>query len=114
MRPSPLTIPLRRESSMFTAARPTVPWKARRIVVGSRRNRHEARAQDSKFKIQNSRFIQDSGLEEKTGTIFKEKAETMPINHHDIIGDMEWQIRKCGGVWSEWCVGTAKDARRPF
>src|SRR5271157_4967482 len=38
----------------------------------------------------------------------------MPINHNEIIEEMEGQIRKCGGVWGEWCVGTAKDSRGPF
>jgi hypothetical protein len=38
----------------------------------------------------------------------------MPIIHEEIIEDIEGQIRKIGGAWSEWCVGTAKDARGPF
>jgi hypothetical protein len=38
----------------------------------------------------------------------------MPINHEEIIEDIEGQIRKCGGAWGEWCVGTAKDSRGPF
>ena len=38
----------------------------------------------------------------------------MPINHDEIIEEMEGQIRKCGGAWEEWCVGTAKDSRGPF
>ena len=38
----------------------------------------------------------------------------MAINHHDIIEDLEWQIRKRGGIWAEWSVGTAKDACGPF
>ena len=38
----------------------------------------------------------------------------MPINHNEIIEEMEGQIRKCGGAWEEWCVGTAKDSRGPF
>ncbi len=38
----------------------------------------------------------------------------MPINHDEIIEEMEGQIRKFGGAWSEWCVGTAKDSRGPF
>jgi hypothetical protein len=38
----------------------------------------------------------------------------MPINHEEIIEDLEGQIRKCGGAWGEWCVGTAKDSRGPF
>src|SRR5208337_4764162 len=28
--------------------------------------------------------------------------------------DLEGQIRKCGGAWGEWCVGTAKDCHGPF
>ena len=38
----------------------------------------------------------------------------MPINHHEIIEDIEGQIRKCHGAWEEWSVGTAKDSRGPF
>jgi hypothetical protein len=38
----------------------------------------------------------------------------MPVDHEEIIEDMEGQIRKCGGAWGEWCVGTAKDSRGPF
>ena len=38
----------------------------------------------------------------------------MPINHDEIIEELEGQIRKCGGAWEEWCVGTAKDSRGPF
>ena len=38
----------------------------------------------------------------------------MPINHEEIIEDIEGQIRKFGGAWEEWCVGTAKDSRGPF
>ena len=38
----------------------------------------------------------------------------MPINHHEIIEDIEGQIRKCRGAWEEWSVGTAKDSRGPF
>jgi len=38
----------------------------------------------------------------------------MPINHHEIIEDIEGHIRKCGGAWEEWCVGTAKDCRGTF
>ncbi len=33
----------------------------------------------------------------------------MPINHDEIIEELKGQIRKCGGGWEEWCVGTAKD-----
>ena len=38
----------------------------------------------------------------------------MPINHNEIIEDIEDQIRKYGGACEEWCVGTAKDSRGPF
>jgi hypothetical protein len=38
----------------------------------------------------------------------------MPINHNEIIEEMEGQIRKCHGAWEEWSVGTAKDSRGPF
>ena len=38
----------------------------------------------------------------------------MPINHHEIIEDMEGHIRKYGCAWEEWCVGTAKDSRGQF
>jgi hypothetical protein len=38
----------------------------------------------------------------------------MPIKHEEIIEDLEDHVRKFGGERSEWCVGTAKDARMPF
>jgi hypothetical protein len=38
----------------------------------------------------------------------------MPINHDEIFEEIEAHIRKCGGAFSEWCVGTAKDSREPF
>ena len=38
----------------------------------------------------------------------------MPINHDEIIEEIERHIQKFGGERSEWCVGTAKDARAPF
>jgi hypothetical protein len=38
----------------------------------------------------------------------------MPINHNEIIEEIEGQIRKCHGAWEEWCVGAAKDSRGPF
>jgi hypothetical protein len=38
----------------------------------------------------------------------------MPINRDEIIEELEGQIRKCGGAWGDWCVGTAKDSRGPF
>ena len=34
----------------------------------------------------------------------------MKINQSEIIEDMEAHIRKFGGDFREWCVGTAKDA----
>ena len=45
---------------------------------------------------------------------FKVEAPILRINGDEIIADMERQIRKFGGERSEWCVGTAKDARGPF
>jgi hypothetical protein len=38
----------------------------------------------------------------------------MPINHDEIIEEMEGHIRKFGGGFGEWYVGTAKDSRGPF
>ena len=38
----------------------------------------------------------------------------MPISREEIIEDFERHIRRSGGEMSEWCVGTAKDARAPF
>ena len=38
----------------------------------------------------------------------------MPINHDEIIEDIECHIRKFGGERSEWYVGTAKEVRAPF
>ena len=38
----------------------------------------------------------------------------MPINHHEIIEDIEAHIRKHGSAWEEWYVGTAKDCRGTF
>jgi hypothetical protein len=32
----------------------------------------------------------------------RREATTMPINHEEIIEDIEGQIRKCGGAWEEW------------
>jgi hypothetical protein len=34
--------------------------------------------------------------------------------HDEMIADIEGHIRKFGGGFSEWCVGTAKDSRGPF
>jgi hypothetical protein len=45
---------------------------------------------------------------------FKTWGAIMPVNHHEIIEDIEGHIRKCGGAWEEWCVGTAKDSRGTF
>jgi hypothetical protein len=36
------------------------------------------------------------------------------MNHDEIIEEIERHILKFGGEHSEWCVGTAKDARAPF
>jgi len=38
----------------------------------------------------------------------------MPINHDEIIDEIERHIRKFGGGFGEWCVGTAKDSRGQF
>ncbi len=38
----------------------------------------------------------------------------MPIPHHEIIEELEDQIRKSSGEWDDWSVGTAKDSRSPF
>jgi hypothetical protein len=38
----------------------------------------------------------------------------MPINHDEIIEEIEGHIRELGGGFGEWCVGTAKDSRGPF
>jgi hypothetical protein len=38
----------------------------------------------------------------------------MPINRAELIEEFESNIRRYGGAFSEWCVGTAKDARGPF
>jgi len=38
----------------------------------------------------------------------------MPLNHAEIIEDLEVHIRKTGGSAGEWWVGTAKDSRGPF
>jgi hypothetical protein len=45
---------------------------------------------------------------------FKRKAKTMPINRAEIIDEIERNIRKYGGEYGEWCIGTAKDARGAF
>jgi hypothetical protein len=38
----------------------------------------------------------------------------MPINHLELIEEIESHIRRSGGGFGEWCVGTAKDSRGPF
>jgi hypothetical protein len=38
----------------------------------------------------------------------------MRLNQTEIVEDMEGIIRKSGGAWGEWCVGTAKDLHAPF
>jgi hypothetical protein len=37
----------------------------------------------------------------------------MPINHDEIIEEVERHIRKFGGERSEWCVGTAERSCQP-
>jgi hypothetical protein len=38
----------------------------------------------------------------------------MLISREELIEEIESHIRKSGGRFGEWCVGTAKDARGPF
>jgi hypothetical protein len=38
----------------------------------------------------------------------------MATNREDIIADFQEHIRKAGGAFSDWLVGTAKDPRSPF
>jgi hypothetical protein len=38
----------------------------------------------------------------------------MRINENDIMDEIEAHIRKFGGDFGEWCVGTAKDCHGPF
>ena len=38
----------------------------------------------------------------------------MRINENDIMEEVEAHIRKFGGDFGEWCVGTAKDCHGPF
>jgi len=38
----------------------------------------------------------------------------MRIDENDIMDDVEAHIRKFGGDFGEWCVGTAKDCHGPF
>ena len=38
----------------------------------------------------------------------------MRINENDIMDEFEAHIRKNGGDFGEWCVGTAKDSHGPF
>ncbi len=38
----------------------------------------------------------------------------MPINHSEIIAEIQNHIKKLGGASGDWCVGTAKDPRSPF
>jgi hypothetical protein len=38
----------------------------------------------------------------------------MPINHQELIEEIEEHIRKFGGGFGEWCVGTAQDSRGLF
>ena len=36
------------------------------------------------------------------------------MSREELIEEMESHIRKSGGGFGEWCIGTAKDARGPF
>ena len=38
----------------------------------------------------------------------------MRINENDIMDEIEAHMRKFGGDFGEWCVGTAKDCQGPF
>ena len=38
----------------------------------------------------------------------------MRIGENDIMDEIDAHIRKFGGDYSEWCVGTAKDSQAPF
>ena len=38
----------------------------------------------------------------------------MRFNESEIVEDVLAHIRQAGGDFSEWCVGTAKDAQAPF
>ena len=38
----------------------------------------------------------------------------MLINRAEMIDELERNMRKFGGDFTEWCVGTARDARGPF
>ena len=38
----------------------------------------------------------------------------MPVNRQEIIDEIKRNIRAFGGDFTDWCVGTAKDARGPF
>ena len=40
----------------------------------------------------------------------REKGASMRINENDIIEEIEAHIRRCGGEFGEWRVGTAKDS----
>ena len=41
-------------------------------------------------------------------------AAIMQIDNEEIISEIEKCIRKVGGSFGEWCVGTTKDTRAPF
>jgi hypothetical protein len=56
----------------------------------------------------------DSGKGQIGNLKFNRKAAIMPINHRELIEEIETHIRKFGGGFGEWCVGTAKDSRGPF
>ena len=38
----------------------------------------------------------------------------MATNREEIIADFQEHIRKTGGAFSDWLIGTAKDSRSPF
>jgi hypothetical protein len=54
------------------------------------------------------------GYSISTPSGFGEEGCTMRFNCAELIEEFERNIRKYGGAFDEWCVGTAKDARGAF
>jgi len=44
----------------------------------------------------------------------KREAKAIPINHEEVIENLEAHIRRFGGALGERCVGMANDAHAPF
>jgi hypothetical protein len=42
------------------------------------------------------------------------KKAKMLFPKDEIIADVDRQIKKMGGKYSDWCVGIAKDSQEPF